>query len=100
MYAQLVHCGTTPDRQAEMEKVICDRLMPALMLDPAFVGTLNLAHPTDGEAMLIVLWLSAEQAARPLSLHGLELRQALASIAALAVEHEPRPMVWQVDARV
>jgi hypothetical protein len=100
MYAQLVHCGTTSDRQAEMDRIICDRLMPALVGDPAFVGTLNLAQPTEGEAMLIVLWISAEQAARPLSSHSLELRQALASIAALAVEHEPRPLVWEVNARV
>jgi hypothetical protein len=100
MYAQLIHCGTTPERQAEMDQLICGRLMPALMRDPAFVGTLNLAQPTEGEAMLIVLWISAEQAARPLSLHSLELRHVLASIAALAVEHEPRPMVWEVNARV
>jgi hypothetical protein len=100
MYAQLVHCGTTPERRAEMDRLIRDRLMPALASDPAFAGTLNLAHPTDGEAMLIVLWISAEQQERSPVARSLEIRQALAAIAAIASDHEPRPLVWDVNARV
>ena len=100
MYAQLIHCGTTPDRRAELDRVIRDRLMPALLGDPGFVGTLNLARPTEDDAMLIVLWISREHAAGPLSSRSLALRRALAAIAALANDSAPRPLVWEVDARV
>jgi hypothetical protein len=100
MYAQLVHCGTTAERRAEMQRLIGDQLMPALSRDPAFIGTLNLAHPTEGDEMLIVLWSSREDAGRPLSSRSLDLRQALAGIAAIANDSEPRPLVWDVNARV
>jgi hypothetical protein len=100
MYAQLIHCGTTPDRRAELDRVIRDRLMPALIADPGFVGTLNLARPTADDAMLIILWISREHAARPLSTRSLQLRRALAAITALANESERRPQVWEVAAQV
>jgi hypothetical protein len=100
MYAQLIHCGTTPDRRSELDRVIRDRLLPALLADPGFVGTLNLARPTEDDAMLIVLWISREHAARPLSTRSLELRRALAAITALANECEERPLVWEFAAQV
>jgi hypothetical protein len=49
---------------------------------------------------VIVLWISAEQAERSPVAHSLEIRQALAAIAAIACDREPRPLVWDVNARV
>jgi hypothetical protein len=77
-----------------------DRLVPALTRGPASAGTLNLAHPTDGEAMLVVLWISAEQAERSPGARSLEIGQALAAIAAIASDHEPRPLDWDTHARI
>jgi hypothetical protein len=68
--------------------------------DPAFVGRLSLAQPAQDDALLIVLWISAGQAARPLSAHSLELQHALTAIAAIASDSEPRHLVWEVNARV
>ena len=70
MYAQLVRTCTTEEKRREMHRVVADELIPALNDEPGFVGALNLVDPDSGDAMLIVLWQSAEQAQRLLGESG------------------------------
>ncbi len=45
MYAQLIEGGTTPQRRAEMDRIVTEELVPALKHEPgysgAFTGTRN-----------------------------------------------------------
>jgi hypothetical protein len=55
MYAQLIEGGTTPDRRAEMDRLVSDEMVPTLKAEPGFAGALNLVD-RDSKAMMIVLW--------------------------------------------
>jgi len=100
MYAQLVQGGTTPDRRLEMDRIVTDELIPALHEEPGFGGALNLVDRDTGNAMMIVLWETAEQAGRPLAEYGGSFLRALASIAAISTGNRQPMSVWEVNARV
>jgi hypothetical protein len=100
MYAQLVQGGTTPDKRPEMDRIVTTELIPALHEEPGFGGALNLVDYETGEAMMIMLWETAEQARRPLGEYGQSFLRALASIAAISTGNRKPMSVWQVNARV
>src|SRR5262249_35445228 len=100
MYAQLVQGGTTPDRRPDMDRLVADELIPALHEESGFSGALNLVDRESGNAMMIVLWETADQAARPLSRYGDRFLRALASIAAISTGNRQPMSVWEVNARV
>jgi hypothetical protein len=100
MYAQLLPCNFLPDRCAGLERLVADRMMPALRRVPGFAGALNLVDRTTGSLLLIVLWESAEQAGRPLSAHGGDVAVALASVAALSDCVQRPASAWEVSARI
>ena len=64
MYAQLIEGGTTPERRAEMDRIVTDEMIPALAAEPGFAGALNLVDRDSGNAMMIVLWETEAQARR------------------------------------
>jgi hypothetical protein len=100
MYAQLVQGGTTPDQRVQMDRIVTEELIPALHEEPGFAGALNLVNRDDGNALMIVLWESAEQAQRSLSDYGQRFLKALASIAAITSGNRAPITVWEVNARV
>jgi hypothetical protein len=100
MHAQLIQGGTTPEQRTAMDRIVTDELIPALHEEPGFGGALNLVDRQTGNAMMIVLWETAEQAARPLAEHGQAFLRALASIAAITTGNRKPVSVWEVNARV
>jgi hypothetical protein len=100
MYAQLVQGGTTPERRGEMDRIVTDELIPGLKEEPGFTGALNLVDRETGNAMMIILWDTAEQARRPLNDYGPGFLKALASIAAISTGNREPISVWEVNARV
>ena len=38
MYAQLIEGGTTPQRRAEMDRIVTEELVPALKHEPGYSG--------------------------------------------------------------
>ena len=62
MYAQLVEIEATP----ELERLVADELVPALLEQAGFAGTLALVDRETGRATVIALWETAEQARREL----------------------------------
>jgi hypothetical protein len=99
MYAQLVQGGTTPEKRNEMDKVVTDELLPALENEPGYAGALNLIDRDSGDALMIVLWETAEQANRPLNVYGQPFLRALASITAISTGNRSPMSVWEVNAR-
>jgi hypothetical protein len=100
MYAQLVQGGTTPDRRSEMDRIVTDELVPALHDEPGFAGALNLVDRETGNALMLILWETADQANRSLSAYGQRFLKALASIAAISTGNRAPISVWEVNARV
>jgi hypothetical protein len=100
MYAQLVQGGTTPDKRNEMDKIVTNELIPALEDEPGFGGAVNLVDRTSGNALMLILWETADQAERPLNEYGIKFLQALSSIAAITTGNRAPISVWEVNARV
>ena len=99
MHAQLIEGGTTPDRRAEMDRLVTDEMLPALDAEPGFAGALNLVDRATGNAMMIVLWDSEPQARRALAEYGSAFLKALAGIAAISTGTRRPISVWEVNAR-
>jgi hypothetical protein len=99
MYAQLIEGGTTPERRAEMDRLVTDEMLPALDTEPGFAGALNLVDRATGNAMMIVLWDSEAQARRALAEYGSAFLKALAGIAAISTGTRRPISVWEVNAR-
>ena len=100
MYAQLIQGGATLGRRAEMDQVVTDEMIPALREEPGFGGALNLVDRQSGDALMIVLWETAEQAGRPLGLYGARFLQALAHVAEISSGQRAPISIWDVNARV
>ena len=99
MHAQLIEGGTTPDRRAEMDRLVTDEMFPALDAEPGFAGAVNLVDRATGNAMMIVLWDSEAQARRALAEYGSAFLKALAGIAAISTGTRRPISVWEVNAR-
>ena len=99
MYAQLIEGGTTPDRRAEMDRIVTDEMVPALHAEPGFAGALNLVDRGNGDALMIILWDDEAQATRPLSDYGSAFLKALANVAAISTGTRRPISVWEVNAR-
>jgi hypothetical protein len=99
MHAQLIEGGTTPDRRAEMDRLVTDEMLPALDAEPGFAGAVNLVDRATGNAMMIVLWDSEAQARRALAEYGSAFLKALAGIAAISTGTRRPISVWEVNAR-
>jgi hypothetical protein len=99
MYAQLIEGGTTPDRRAEMDRLVTDEMVPALAAEPGFAGALNLVDRGSGDAMMIILWDSEPQARRALADYGSAFLKALANVAAISTGTRRPISVWEVNAR-
>jgi hypothetical protein len=99
MYAQLIEGGTTPDRRAQMDRLVTDEMVPALQAEPGFAGALNLVDRDSGNAMMIILWDTESQAHRALADYGSAFLKALANVAAISTGTRRPISVWEVNAR-
>ena len=100
MYAQLVRIRSTRERRVEMRRAVSDELIPALDDEPGFAGALNLVNHGTGEAILILLWQTAEQARTPLGANGTNfLAPLLGQPRVWMGDHRPMS-VWEVTVRV
>ena len=99
MYAQLIEGGTTPERRGEMDRIVTDEMLPALHDEPGFAGALNLVDRGSGDALMVIMWESENQARRPLADYGSAFLKALASIAAISTGTRNPISVWDVNAR-
>ena len=66
MHAQLIESTTSADRVDELSEVIRRELLVALRRQEGFSGALSLLDRETGTGLLVVLWETGEEAARPL----------------------------------
>jgi hypothetical protein len=99
MYAQLIESTTTPERVDELSQVIRRELVIALRGQEGFSGALSLLDRETGTGLLVVLWETGEEAARPLLQCGAPLLSALAAVAEVSTGDLRASTVWEVSAR-
>ena len=100
MFAQVVQGGTTREDRLRLDALVKDVLMPALDLEPGFAGAYNLVDRDSGDAIMVMLWSTREQAELPPKSRGSAFRDALARIAALSSRPPRSITVWEVHAQV
>jgi hypothetical protein len=98
MFAQLVEGGTTRDRREEMDRIVHDQMLPALEQEPGYAGAINLVDRATGNAMMLTLWHTQQQAELPIRERGTAFLQALASIAEISTGQRRPIYVWEVNA--
>jgi hypothetical protein len=99
MYAQVVQGGASLQNREAMDRLVIDRLIPALREEPGFAGALNLVDRSTGHAMMISLWDTEAQARRPLPEYGPSFQDALSAIMAVSSGERAPISVWEVNAR-
>jgi hypothetical protein len=100
MYAQLVQGGTTPELREEMDRIVHEEMLPALALEAGFAGAFNLVDRESGNALMLMLWETREQAELPLRERGQAFLQALSSVAAISTGNRSPISYWEVNAAV
>jgi hypothetical protein len=98
MWAQVIQGGTTPEQRDEMDRLVREKLIPALEEEPGFVGSLNLEDRESGHGMMIMVWETREQAAAPPPLWGDDFRKAVADIMAISTGERAPATIWEVNA--
>jgi len=96
MYAQVVQGGATPERRDEMNAIVREHLIPALMDEPGFVGALNLEDRESGHGMMITIWETEAKAGTPPT--SAAFLQALGRIAMVSTGQRAPMGVWRVNA--
>jgi hypothetical protein len=99
MHAQLIESTTSPARVGELDRVIRRELFTALRGQAGFCGAFSLLDRGAGRALLVILWETDEEAARPLVQCGAPLLEALAAVADISGGDPCAQTVWEVSAR-
>ena len=97
MHAQLIESTTSADRVDELSEVIRRDLL--VRRQEGFSGALSLLDRETGTGLLVVLWETGEEAARPLVRCGAPLLAALAAVAEVSTGVLRLSTVWEVTVR-
>jgi hypothetical protein len=99
MYAQLIEARLEPERLEELVRLVRYELVPALRGQAGFCGALSLTNSERAESLLVLLWETEDEAARPLRRGAAPFQQAAASVTELLTARSCAVTVWEVDAR-
>jgi hypothetical protein len=99
MYAQLIEMRPEPERLEILERLVRHELMPALREQPGFCGALCLTDREQANSLLVLLWETEDEAARPLARYAALFGQTVATVTELLASRSCSLTVWEVDAR-
>jgi hypothetical protein len=94
VYAQVFEL-LNPERGELLNRSIYGELLPALRTEEGFCGALSLVCRETGELLLLVLWETEDEAARPLA----PSLAALVEGRGIGGTTSGRPEIWEVGAR-
>ena len=80
-----------------MDRIVREEMLPALEHEPGYAGALNLVDRHTGNAMMITLWNTQEQAELPIRERGDPFLRALGSIAAISSGQRRPISTWEVN---
>ena len=87
MYAQVIELRLAPERLEKLERLVRSELEPAIREEAGFCGALNLTDRERADSLLVFLWETEDEAARPLARSGAPFAQASATMTALLRAH-------------
>ena len=88
MYAQVIETSVPPEQLALLERLVRCELLPALRGEPGFSGAMSLVDRDRAATLLVLLWETEADAARP--------RASVTGLPGVA----PSPTtLWEVNAR-
>ena len=99
MHAQIIEISLEPAPLEAVERLIRQELVPALREQPGFCGALNLTERARSEALLVLLWETEEDAARPLASWIARVKSPSAAMTELLALRPSSVTTWEVDAR-
>lgn len=99
MYARVIETRMAPERLDALERLLRSELVPALRKESGFCGVVGLVDRERARALLVLLWETEEEAARPLSPGAAPFREACSTVAELLGSHSWSATVWEVNAR-
>jgi hypothetical protein len=99
MYAQLIEIRLDPRRLEVAERLVRSELVPALRAQSGFCGALYLTDRARAETMLVLLWETEDEAARPLAQSATPFWEASATVNEFLASRPYSVTVWEVDAR-
>jgi hypothetical protein len=99
MYAQVIELRLAPERLEALERLVRYELVPALRQQSGFCGALNLTDRERAETLLLLLWETEDEAARPLARSAAPFGRALATVTEVLASRSCSVTVWEVDAR-
>ena len=99
MYAQVIELRLATERLDKLERLVRSELVPALREEPGFCGALNLTDRERADSLLVLLWETEDEAARPLARSTAPFAQAPATMTELLAAGSCSMTVWEVDAR-
>jgi hypothetical protein len=88
MYAQVIETSIRPDRLELLERLVRSELLPALRGESGFCGAVSLVDRERAATLLVLLWETEADAARP-----------RASVTELPGMSLSPTTVWEVNAR-
>ena len=88
MYAQVIETSIRPDRLELLERLVRSELLPALRGESGFCGAVSLVDRERAATLLVLLWETEPDAARP-----------RASVTGLPGVSLSPTTVWEVNAR-
>jgi hypothetical protein len=98
MYAQLLQGGAAPENRERMDRIVIDELLPALAEEPGYAGAFNLVDRESGNALMLMLWETREDAELPIAQRGTAFLRALASVTEISSGQRAPISVWEVNA--
>jgi hypothetical protein len=99
MYAQVIELRLAPERFDKLERLVRSELVPALREEAGFCGALNLTDRERAVSLLVLLWETEDEAARPLARSAAPFARASATLAEVLAAGSRSMTVWEVDAR-
>jgi hypothetical protein len=96
----LIEAHVTEGRLSELERRVGSQLVGALRREPGFCGAISLVERERADALLVVLWETEEEAARPLEVVDAPLAQTLATVTRVSpCDYPCSTSIWEVNAR-
>jgi hypothetical protein len=99
MYAQVIELRLARRLLDELERLVRSELVPALREQAGFCGALNLTDSERADSLLVLLWETEDEAARPLGRSAAPFAPASATMAELLAAGSRSMTVWEVDVR-
>jgi hypothetical protein len=99
MHAQVIETQVGPGRVDVLERLVRYELLPALREEAGFCGAVSLLDRDRSQTLVVLLWETEEEAARPLQPFSAPFLKAFATVTELLGADACSATTWEINAR-